>query len=416
MATRAIAPAASQDNLRILHISSVYPPHVIGGAEKVVAQLAEAQVGNGMDVGAAFLSRGALPSAERNGVHTFPQADRNLIWMEDVMRRPRPMRTANKLLQVVNANAADDFGKVIAAFSPDIVHTHSMVDLPPHVWARAKAGGAKLVHTLHDYDLICSRASLFRNGHNCTTRHMSCRVLSAWKKRFTRHIDAVVAVSKPVLDEHCHYGMFAHLPESRQRVIWNAMPTGACRPSTRTVRRYGPFTFGFLGRLVPEKGIEVLLRACRSLPRDGWQLKVAGKAPGDQAPFRALADGLPVEFCGFVDPVPFLDSIDVLVVPSIWREPFGLTVVEAFARGVPVIGSDQGAIADLVGAVGKEWLVPAGDVDALAAKMHATLVLGSTAMPGPEAFDAVIQATAVDRMVDDYSLLYAFLRSPACAG
>jgi glycosyltransferase involved in cell wall biosynthesis len=390
--------------MRILHVSSVYPPHVVGGAEKVVEMLAEAQARSGHSVGAAYLTRDAGAPGERHGVTVLPQESRNLVWMEDVFAAPRPMRTANKLGQMVNYRATADFGRAIAAFRPDIVHTHSMVELPPMIWNEIAHSDARAVHTLHDYDLICSRASMFRDGKSCTTLHASCRITAAWKARFAARIDAVAAVSQPVLDEHRRFGLFRDMGSTRARVIWNAVDVA---PNSSRSMRHGEMIFGFLGRLVPEKGIETLLAACRMLPAAGWRLRVAGRAQEGDAAYRALAKGMPVEFLGFTDPGTFLDSIDLLVVPSIWREPFGLTVVEAFARGVPVIGARLGAIADLVGNVGEDWLVTPGDVPALAARMRRVMAEGRDALPSTSAYATVLAAVTPKRMLDAYDSLYA---------
>ncbi len=378
---------------------------MIGGAEKVVEMLAEAQVARGHEVAAAYLTRAPEAAGTRHGVTVLPQASRNLVWMEDVFRQPRALRTANKLGQFVNYRAASDFARAIAAFRPDIVHTHSMVELPPMIWAEAARRGARTVHTLHDYDLLCSRASLFRDGRSCDALHASCRVASQWKRRFARDIDAVAAVSAPVLAEHRRFGVFADLPDDRARVIWNAVQDRGPPPAKPA--RDGDFTFGFLGRLVPEKGIAPLIAACRMLPPSGWRLLVAGRAQEGDAAYRAMAHDLPVTFLGFTDPRAFLDTIDILVVPSIWREPFGLTVVEAFAQNVPVIGSRLGAIGDLVGTVGDDWLVEPDDPAALAARMRQAMTAGREALPPPAAFAPVLDAVRLDRMVDGYDDLYA---------
>lgn len=392
--------------LRILHVSSLYPPEVTGGAEKVVEMLAEAQAQRGHQVGAAYLSREPASPDTRHGVTVMPQANRNLLWIDDVFRQPRAVRTVNKVGQLVNYRAAADFGRAMAAFRPDIVHTHSMVELPPMVWDQIAACGARSVHTLHDYDLVCSRASLFRNGHNCEHLHASCRIMARWKGRFARRIDAVAAVSGPVLDEHRRFGLFRDLGPARARVIWNAVTTAGDAPQ-ESLRRHGDFRFGFLGRLVPEKGIQTLIDACRLLPATGWRLQVAGRAQEGDDAYRSLAEGLPIDFLGFTDPVAFLRSVDLLVVPSIWREPFGLTVVEAFAQGVPVIGSRLGAITDLVGAIGDDWLVPAADPPALAARMARAMADGRAALPHGAAFVPVLEKVSVPRMIDGYDALYA---------
>ncbi|MDB5714714.1 MAG: glycosyltransferase [Sphingomonadales bacterium] len=405
------ADSCAADLMRILHVSSVYPPHVVGGAEKVVEMLAEAQVARGHQVAAAYLTRDEQPTGVRHGVTVFPQESRNLVWMEDVFRQPRLKRTANKLGQMINYSAAQDFRMAMTNFKPDIVHTHSMVELPPMIWSHVAASGAKAVHTLHDYDLLCSRASMFRNGRSCEGQHASCRVTSLWKGHFAKTIDAVAAVSAPVLAEHRRFGMFEDMSSARARVIWNAVAERAGGAPDRPSRS-GDFVFGFLGRLVPEKGITTLIEACHLLPPGGWRLAVAGRAQEGDDVYRAQAGDLPIDFLGFTDPRAFLDSIDVLVVPSIWREPFGLTVVEAFAQGVPVIGSDLGAIADLVGSVGKEWLVPPANKDALADRMIDVLRNGRDALPPPESFAPVLDAVKLDRMVDAYDSLYANTLAP----
>ena len=176
-------------------------------------------------------------------------------------------------------------------------------------------------------------------------------------------------------------------------------------PSRR--ERRGPLVFGFLGRLVPEKGIARLIEACRLLPAEGWRLRVAGRAQEGDAAYRAMAAGLPVEWLGFADPTAFLASIDILVMPSIWREPFGLTVVEAFASGVPVIGACSGAIPELIGMSGGDWLVRADDAAALAARMARAIVDGRRALPPPAAFAPVLARVTPEAMVDGYEALYA---------
>ncbi len=389
--------------MRILHISSLYPPGVVGGAEKVVSMLAEGQAEAGHQVGAAYLTQTVQVPGLRNGVAVFPQKTRNLLWIEDVQKHPRHITTANKLSQAANLKAAADFGAVIEAFRPQIVHTHSMVELPPMVWREAKARGAAVVHTLHDYDLLCSRGTLFRHGRVCARPHLACAALGAWKQLFERSIDAVAAVSRPVLERHTGAGLFGRLAPERRKVIWNGVAPRIGARSRGEHRTGEPLVFGFLGRLVPEKGVGLLLEACRRLPAQGWRLRIAGRAPAGTPGFQAEAAGLPVEFLGFTDPAAFLDTIDVLVVPSIWEEPFGLTVVEAYAQGVPVIGADRGAIGELVGRVDPDWVVAPEDPQALARRMRRAI---NEPLPCPAAFRPVLQATAPARMTEAYGALY----------
>jgi len=137
----------------------------------------------------------------------------------------------------------------------------------------------------------------------------------------------------------------------------------------------GRLRVGFVGRLIPHKGVDVLLGA---LARDD---RLEADIYGDGPEFDALVIltdelGLTsrVTFHGYVDEAVLpqvYPTFDVLAVPSIpvpgWLEQFGRVVVEAQASGVPTVASASGALPEVVGRAG--ILVPPGDPDALAAAL-----------------------------------------------
>lgn len=136
---------------------------------------------------------------------------------------------------------------------------------------------------------------------------------------------------------------------------------------------------GFVGRLIPHKGVDVLVRAAALCDR--MEVDVYGDGP-EAGALGSLADELGlagrVRFHGHVDegglPAVFA-TFDVLAVPSVpvpgWLEQFGRVVVEGQASGVPAVASASGALPDVVGASG--LLVPAGDPAALAAALARVL-------------------------------------------
>jgi glycogen(starch) synthase len=391
--------------MRILHLSSLYPPHVHGGAEKVAAMLAEGQAAQGHEVAVASLVPTPSSDRELNGVTLFPVTNSNLCWVDDLVSRPGAVRMANKLMTITNPMVTHAVAKAVRDWQPDVVHSHSMAMLPPTVWRAAANQGAAVVHTLHDYDLLCSVSTLFRGGHNCgQKRRAICSTNSGWKGLFVSKIDHIVGVSRAVLGQHIERGLFTDWAPERRHVVHNATPL---KPRARPARAAdAPFTFGFLGRLVPEKGIGMLIDACRQMANHDWRLRVGGEAPED-SPFRAQAAGLPVEFCGFVDTGAFLDSIDVLIVPSIWQDPYPTVILEAKAAGVPTIGSQRGGIPEAIGDEGCGWTYDPDAPGALAARMEMVRAAGRAALPSGDVFVRALEAMAVPLMRDAYLDIYS---------
>ena len=163
---------------------------------------------------------------------------------------------------------------------------------------------------------------------------------------------------------------------------WVLLPLGVDVERFRPAEQLPPdqrLRVGFVGRLIPHKGVDVLLRAVAL--DDRMTAEIFGAGPEMDA-LVATAGALGIRdrvvFHGHVDEEDIPSTyhrFDVLAVPSIptpgWIEQFGRVVVEAQASGVPVVASDSGALPDVVGDEG--LLVPAGDADALHAALARVL-------------------------------------------
>ncbi len=147
-----------------------------------------------------------------------------------------------------------------------------------------------------------------------------------------------------------------------------------------------PPTIGYLARLVPEKGLHLLVDAFLELRRrrDDVRLRVAGwigeqHRPYVDAQFAKIRDAgceQACEYVGSVDrrgKIEFLQRIDVLSVPTTYQEPKGLFVLEALAAGVPVVQPAHGAFPELVTELGGGVLVPPGDPAALVEQLDELL-------------------------------------------
>lgn len=115
----------------------------------------------------------------------------------------------------------------------------------------------------------------------------------------------------------------------------------------------------FVGRLVSDKGVDLLLRAFSALPGDrGYTLTIAGTGP-EEARLRSIAESLGVrERVDFTGPVcgealaRLFNVHRIAVVPSTWEEPFGIVALEAAACGCVVLGSDAGGLPEAIGPAG----------------------------------------------------------------
>jgi glycosyltransferase involved in cell wall biosynthesis len=185
------------------------------------------------------------------------------------------------------------------------------------------------------------------------------------------YIDALVAGNETVK------GIFEQKGLRRIPVIPLCVDTELFSPSNREEREHrsedARFTVGYVGRLVPEKGVDTLLQASAALSFD-HEVLIVGSGPEEDR-LRTLARGLGVsrQVC-WNGPILHaclpekLRALDVLVLPSrttpLWKEQFGRVLIEAMACGVPVIGSDSGEIPTTIGSAGLTF--PEGDTAALA--------------------------------------------------
>ncbi len=138
-----------------------------------------------------------------------------------------------------------------------------------------------------------------------------------------------------------------------------------------------PWVIGYAGRLVPEKGVALLIRACAGLIGVNWRLRIAGEGPQHESLARlaqtaGVADR--VEFLGRLVSTrvaEFYRTLDIFVLPSEsrpnWIEQFGRVLIEAMGCGVPVIGSSCGEIPHVISDAG--LVFPEGDVAALSAAL-----------------------------------------------
>jgi glycosyltransferase involved in cell wall biosynthesis len=356
---------------RLLFISNMYAPHVIGGAELCVQTLCEELTRQGHEVSVATLSRTDQECVDTvNGVRVYRLPIAN-VYVPFTGPQSALKRSAWHALDVYNPLMGHRFGKLVDLVKPDWVAANNVAGFSTAVWQAVKRRDIGLAQVLHDYWAICPQTRMNNNGVNCTTPCSICKVYGTPKKYASRWPDVAIGVSHFALQRHLDHGYFPH---ARTGVVYNGAAYEA--PSQRRVREPGaPLTLGFIGRIEQPKGIEVLLEAASRLPADRFRLRIAGK-PVDPAYQQELQRRFPlaqVEYLGFVPAAELYGSVDLLVVPSLWHETLCVVVYEALGHGVPVLASRVGGIPEILEGKGCGWLFQPGDVDDLERKLRELL-------------------------------------------
>jgi glycosyltransferase involved in cell wall biosynthesis len=182
---------------------------------------------------------------------------------------------------------------------------------------------------------------------------------------------------------------------------------------------------GFAGRLVPEKGADVLIEAVSRLKLRTSRLQIIGNGSERSrlehlAAYRGIRDR--VTFRGAVasaDMPETLRSLDLLVVPSRsrpnWKEQFGRVIIEAMACGIPVLGSNSGEIPNVIG--NPELVFPEDNVEALTRMLEQLVAdhelrheLGNAARQ--RALDYFTQASVAHRYYDFYRMILSAGQAP----
>lgn len=397
--------------MKVLHVPFGYFPDPVGGTEVYVGELVSALRRHGVD---SVIAAPALGTESRVYEHAGASVYRFAV-----------ARSTNlaQLYGEGDPASASAIARVLEETGADVLHLHSFTNAASLRAVRAARGrGVAVAFTYHTPTASCVRGTLLRDGREpcdgalLAQRCASCllesrgvpaavrgllsrmptivssavaasevsgRWVTALRAReltHTRHeafrellgeADAVIAVCEWVRSLLVRAGAIpSRVMLSRHGI--DAQPIA--RPPTRNAS--GALRFAFLGRLHPTKGVHVAVRALASRPELPVTLDIFGVAQDDEGSryateLRALAGS--DSRVRFRPPVPSADVVrmladyDATVVPSQWLETGPLTVLESFAAGVPVVGSNLGGIAELVAHDRDGWLVPHASVGAWAA-------------------------------------------------
>jgi glycosyltransferase involved in cell wall biosynthesis len=268
--------------------------------------------------------------------------------------------------QVVwNHQSFRDLRALIRREQPSLVHVHNTFPIiSPAVLYTAAEERVPVVHTLHNYRLLCPAATFYRNGEVCEECVQNRSLLPAVRHGCYRQSRVTTSAAVITLIAHRvarswqrHVAAYIALTEfARQKFVDNGfdpikMHVKPNFPGLDPGAGSGSDGYAlFVGRLTEEKGIITLLSAWKQLG-DQFQLEIIGDGPLSPEIKRAQLSMRNVRWHGWLPKDAVLTRMKraaMLIMPSQWYEGFPVTLVEAFATGLPAVVSRIGSLASLV--------------------------------------------------------------------
>lgn len=365
-------------------LHNFFPEPVYGAERAAILQMAEL-LRQGHAVG-LFHAGNAKPAQQQlaenglTGIRLFPARFLNT--------------KAQVLLSAWKPHVGRRFARTLKTFAPDVIIFHHLVRLSLDLPLIGRRAGIPMLYYLHDFHLVCPSYSLMHNNQTicrgprplkCARCLFSSRFRSAGRwlspavlagvpflllrnalvNQIQSRVDLFISPSRFLLTEMRRLGL--NLADTR------VIPCGT-RESYCLEARTGKtpvgqrVRFGFMGNIVPKKGVHVLARAFHGeLGRD---LLIRGfSSPQALAIFQKEFPDLEATLEIYhPEKADFFSNVDVVIVPSVWYENQPLVIIEAFQAGKPVICSDLGGMAEMVRHHAYGLLFKTGDAEDLRRK------------------------------------------------
>lgn len=353
---------------KILLVSNLYPPFVIGGAEIYVGMLAQ-ELSKDHEVFVLTTSTFSWKrlfsfEKEKDGdvsVLRFYPLNSSSVFSQ--RKLPAYLKPFWHLFDLWNVQSYFMVRACGHRLKPDIAHSHNISGFSGSVFSALHHEKVPIVHTLHDYHLLSPWAILYRDGHVITRYKWWERVYQSVYRRVTSNVAVVTAPSAFVLGLHQQRKFFSNAKKV-------TVPLGIPErfKEIRKQRNATPIVT-YLGQVTDYKGVGVLLEAIQHIDDSTVRFVIAGTGP-DRDRYMHLSYGdQRVEWPGFVsgDQKESLLAISWLtVVPSVWYDNSPVAIYESFAAGTPVVASRIGGIPELVKSDDNGIVVEPGNAQSLA--------------------------------------------------
>jgi glycosyltransferase involved in cell wall biosynthesis len=315
---------------------------VTGGADLHCLELAKGLRDRGHQV--VFVATAHKHNVDQNGIFVPTTVTR------ETRAEITGIRAAKVACSAIwNRNAATATKILLDSFPADIVHVHKLypqLSVAPVVVAAER--GIPIVQTVHDYEFISASAfddagSWFdRDEERFAYRALNTVLFGVKRLVHAPRVDSWISVSRSTARAY------------RKRDIVTTVLPNFTEPCTEEPLNYDDRKgVLFLGRLSEEKGVRHLFEVARRAPQ--ISVVIAGKGPLEAEAQHAAESLENLTYLGWLEQAAKtreLISARLVVVPSLWREPAGLSALEAMAAGTPLVVYDTGGLAEYVADAG----------------------------------------------------------------
>jgi glycosyltransferase involved in cell wall biosynthesis len=352
------------DFMKILIISNLYPPYVLGGYEILCGQVVQYLKDRGHQI--QVLTSDHQSSASDCAV------TRTLRLYQGFDKKASFMRFARFRAATFNSR---ETARMIQETRPEVIFIWSLLRLTPAPARVAEKSAIPVVYTFNDENVMSFAGHRFSLSPKKLIHWMLDTFVTpgiTLNGLAFRHSTCISKILKRNL-------IAKGLPIANSQVIYQGIPIERFPPRPQAGSRHTPIRILYAGQLHAYKGVHTLISALTQVSKQSdlpsFSLTVVGKGPEDYTASlkeSAVNAGFPVDFRGLVPhaemPAVYQEH-DVFVFPSIWEEPFGLTHLEAMASGLPVVSTANGGQGEFLVDEGNALTFKPEDVPGLARQL-----------------------------------------------
>ncbi len=364
--------------LKVLKVIHGYPPYYMAGSEVYTANFCN-EISKKVELSIftriedEFTKPYNCSESRKNGIR--------------IMRVNKPSRDYTFRSKYHDIRMTKIFEHYLDKIGPDVVHIGHLSHLTIQIVNIIHTKNIPIVFTLHDFWMMCIRGQLIRDDYSlcegpsikkckeCNMKYFTSEVeaeheIKIWLKTLSevnQKIDLFVAPSQFLRNKYVEYG----IPAEKIVHMDYGFDIKTIKSGIRIIS--DKIRFGYLGRVIPVKGIALLIDSFNEIDHSIAELNIYGKLPNSANYLKNRCSNTAIHFKGgynYNEVSNVLSEIDVLVVPSIWYENSPLVIHEAFIAKIPIIASNIGGIAELITHEKNGLLVEPRNITDLIEKMN----------------------------------------------